>query len=213
MSCSQCRGIASFFDRKVATREYRKYLKKGPSKTTRWLIEGVRADIDEASSLLDIGGGIGAIQHALVGNGLSTGFSVDASPAYLETARSEAERTGYAAKMTYLLGDFVSLAPDVPPADIVTLDRVICCYDEMDRLVAESSSKARKRYGLVFPRVNFLTRIGAAFLNGFLRLKRSPFRIFLHDPARVEALLTNRGFDLFVHRKTLLWQVRIYASG
>lgn len=32
-------------------------------------------------------------------------------------------------------GDFVSLAPDLETADLVTLDRVVCCYPELEPLV------------------------------------------------------------------------------
>jgi len=213
MSCSQCRGIASFFDEKVAAREYRGYLKKGPGKTTRMLIEGIRAEGFRAISLLDIGGGIGAIQHALVGDCLVEGTSVDASPAYLETARSEAQREGYVDKMVYRQGDFVTLAPEIRQADVVALDRVICCYDDMSQLVRASASKAKQRYGLVFPRVNWLTRIGFPVVNLILRFRRSPFRIFLHAPDTVESILLDQGFVLRLHRCTLLWQVRLYAVG
>ncbi|WP_457652686.1 class I SAM-dependent methyltransferase [Rhodocaloribacter sp.] len=183
MSCTQCRGIASFFDEKVAARELRKYRKRGPHKTTQMLIDAIRAEAGEAETLLDIGGGIGAIQHALVGEGVvAQGLDVDASPAYLETARTEAERRGYAEKVRYLQGNFVDVADEVPPVDVVTLDRVICCFDDMEQLVTRSSEKAKRVYGLVFPRVTPFTRIGFRVLNAFLRFRRSAFRVFLHPP-------------------------------
>jgi magnesium-protoporphyrin O-methyltransferase len=212
MSCTQCRGIASFFDEKVAARELRKYRKRGPHKTTQMLIDAIRTEAGEAESLLDIGGGIGAVQHALVGEGVvAQGLDVDASPAYLETARAEAERRGYAEKVRYLQGNFVDVADEVPPVDVVTLDRVICCFDDMEQLVTRSSEKAQRLYGLVFPRVTPFTRIGFRVLNAFLRFRRSAFRVFLHPPEAVDALIRARGFSLRTHRRSLLWQVRLYA--
>ncbi len=211
MSCRQCQGITTFFDDRVAARERKKYLKKGPDKSTRLLIDALRAEAGDARTLLDIGGGVGAIQHAFVGDGFEAGVSVDASPAYLRTARAEAEVRGYAHKMRYLEGDFVALAPELPPADVVTLDRVICCFDDMEALVAHSARKAQALYGLVFPRVNVLTRPGFWFLNAMLRLRRSPFRTYLHPTERVDALIRGNGLKLCTYRQTFLWQVRIYT--
>ncbi|GIV58263.1 MAG: hypothetical protein KatS3mg042_1176 [Rhodothermaceae bacterium] len=211
MSCTQCRGVASFFDHRIAQRELKRYRRRGPSRTTQWLLEALRQEAPGARTLLDIGGGVGAIQHALVGNGYEAGISVDASPAYLEAARREAEARGYAHRMTYHLGDFTTLAPTLPACDVVTLDRVICCFDDMEALVTGSAKKARLAYGLVFPRVHLFTRIGFHLLNTFLRLRGSSFRIFLHPPDRVDALVRAHGLTLRVHRHTLLWQVRVYA--
>ncbi|RMF54261.1 MAG: class I SAM-dependent methyltransferase, partial [Bacteroidetes bacterium] len=117
MSCTQCRGVASFFDHRIAQRELKRYRRRGPSRTTQWLLEALRQEAPGARTLLDIGGGVGAIQHALVGNGYEAGISVDASPAYLEIARREAEARGYAHRMTYHLGDFTTLAPTLPACD------------------------------------------------------------------------------------------------
>ncbi len=212
MSCTQCKGIASFFDEKVAARELRKYRKRGPHKTTQMLIDAIRAEAGEAETLLDIGGGIGAIQHALVGEGVvAKGFDVDASTAYLETARTEAERRGYAEKVRYLQGNFVDVADEIPPVDVVTLDRVICCFDDMEQLVTRSSERAKRIYGLVFPRVTPFTRLGFRVLNAFLRFRRSAFRVFLHPPETVDALIRAHGLSLRTHRHSFLWQVRLYA--
>ena len=39
-------------------------------------------------------------------------------------------------RVRYEVGDFVALAPDVEPADVVALDRVVCCYPDMAALVS-----------------------------------------------------------------------------
>ncbi|QXD15082.1 class I SAM-dependent methyltransferase [Rhodocaloribacter litoris] len=211
MSCAQCRGIATFFDARLAARELKRYRRRGPLKTTRLLLDAIRTEAPGARSLLDIGGGVGAIQHALVGNGYEAGINVDASPAYLDAARTEAARLGYAHRMHYHAGDFVELAPSLPAADVVTLDRVVCCYDDVEALVTRSAAKARQVYGLVFPRVHLLTRIGFRLANAFFRLRRSPFRTYLHPPAAVDALVQQAGLTRRVSRRTLLWHVWLYA--
>ncbi|NNE35955.1 MAG: class I SAM-dependent methyltransferase, partial [Rhodothermales bacterium] len=154
MSC-QCKGIEDEFSGRVARRELRSYRKKGPRGTTRQLIDSVRAAANDPKSLLDIGGGVGAIQHELAKDGLSSVTNVDASTAYLAAAREEAERLSLTAERSYLQGDFVALADQVSDADIVTLDRVLCCYDDVEQLVIRSAAKAKQAYGLVYPTVTW----------------------------------------------------------
>jgi len=118
-------AMGSFYDPKRAASELRRYREKGPIPSTRALIEALVAEGVEGATLLDIGGGIGAIQHELLDAGVTHATSVDASAPYLSAARSECKRRGHDGRVTYLHGDFVELAESVPPADIVTLDRVV----------------------------------------------------------------------------------------
>ena len=111
MSCPQCQGHEHLFDQKTASQELKNYRKKGPSKSTRLLIEALTASSLKGMTLLDIGGGIGAIQHELLKLGLRHATSVDASVAYLEAAKDEAQRQGHADRVSYHYGDFVALAP------------------------------------------------------------------------------------------------------
>ncbi len=92
-------------------------------------------------ALLDIGGGVGAIAHALLQVGARQATDIDASTAYLAAARDEAARRGLVDRMSFQHGDFVALAPTLPATDIVTLDRVICCYDNMPELVSLSAAR------------------------------------------------------------------------
>ena len=139
MDCCQCRGIESQFDQNEAKRKLREYRRHGPARTTRILLDALMAEHIQGLTLLDIGGGIGAIQHALLKAGVSRAVDIDASSAYLSAAKSEAARQGYADRISYQHGNFVDLADSISPADIVTLDRAICCYHDMPALVGRSS--------------------------------------------------------------------------
>src|SRR3972149_5948454 len=66
MSCAQCQGIERMFDRRAAERELRQYRAAGPGGTTRLLIDALKAEGVAGLTLLDIGGGGGAIQHELL---------------------------------------------------------------------------------------------------------------------------------------------------
>jgi hypothetical protein len=120
----------TFYNEKRAASHLRKYREKGPILLTRALIDTLRAEGVEGATLLDIGGGIGAIQHDLIDAGVTYRTSVDASAPYPDAVRQESERRGHAGRVTYLHGDFVDLAESVPPAGIVTLDRAINVYPD-----------------------------------------------------------------------------------
>lgn len=200
----------ALFDDRMARRNLDDYLRKGPDRTTRQLIDAIRAHGVEGATLLDIGGGIGAIQLELLAAGLSAAVDVDASRAYLATAKSEAERRGVADRVTYHYGDFAELAGEIPAADIVTLDRVVCCYGDMARLVGASAAKARDLYGLVYPVDRWWIRAGAAAGNLALRLIRQSFRFHVHASASVDAAVRRHGFALATSERGLLWQMALY---
>jgi magnesium-protoporphyrin O-methyltransferase len=172
----------------------------------------VRMGVD-GKSVIDIGGGVGAVQHGLLEAGASQALSVEASGAYDEVAREEAARRGLSDRITHLHGDFVELAESIPAADIVTLDRVICCYPDMRALVGASSQRARRAYGLVYPRSVWWLRPAFALGNMILRLRRSPFRIFLHPTREVEAIAAAHGLRRVFHRLHGVWQVAVFTAG
>jgi SAM-dependent methyltransferase len=210
MSCPQCVGIERFFDDAVARRELRRYRRKGPAKTTRMLVEGLAREGVDGATFLDVGGGIGAVHHELVAAGAAEGTCVDASPAYLEAARSESAKRGNAERVRYVLGDFVELQSEVGAADLVALDRVVCCYPDMAALVDGTATRARRAYGLVYPRDTRFVRIMIGMLNLVQRLRRHPFRVFVHPTSEVEARLLAAGLERATRATTLMWQVVIF---
>ena len=211
MGCPQCQGIERFFGRRQAERQLKHYRAHGPDKTTRLLLDALRAAGVDGLSLLDIGGGIGAIQLELLRAGVASATDVDASTGYLAVARGEAEREQLDGRVSYHHGNFVDLAADVAPADVVTLDRVICCYPDMRALVSASTAKATRLYGLVYPRDTWWMRAILGAGNAFLRLQRTPFRVFVHPSATVDALIQGAGLRPRYHRNAGLWQVSVYA--
>lgn len=207
--CGHCQDAEGFFGEGTARRELRRYRRTGPTKSTRLLLGPLRADAAGAT-LLDVGGGIGAIQHELFNEGLQAATQVDASGPYLAAARGEAERSGHGDQATFVHGDFVELSNGVPQADLVTLDRVICCYPHLEALLAASMGRARRVVGLVYPRERWGTRVALAVGNLWFRIRRSSFRAYLHSPERVGALLDEGGFQLEEGARTFLWRVEIY---
>ncbi len=211
MGCCQSQGIENMFDKKVANRQLKRYLKKGPSKTTSMLLDAINKKGVQGLNFLDIGGGIGAIQYDLIKAGASNGTSIEASSAFFDIVKEEALQNGLAERVNFKYGDFTATASDVDSADIVTLDKVICCYDDMSELVGLSSKLARKIYAVIYPRDVWWTKLALLMVNFYPRIKGSSFRVFIHPTKKVEEIIFGNGLKRNYYATTLFWQVAIFT--
>jgi magnesium-protoporphyrin O-methyltransferase len=205
-------GFARHFDKKRVAQELQAYQTEGPVPTTRALIHALLGAGVKDATLLDIGGGVGAIQYALLEAGARSATSVEASADYLDVAREEALRHKLRDRIRYEAGDFVDVAARVALADIVTLDRVVCCYADMEKLVRLSAERSRRLYGLVYPRDRALIRAGVRVENFFRWLFRNRFRSYVHAVDAMDALIRSLGFGLRQRLRTFKWEVVVYEK-
>ena len=210
MDACGCDGLASMFDRRTAQRDLDRYRRKGADRTTRLLLDLIGREHVESASILDIGGGIGIIDRELLKAGAGHAVMVDASPAYLAVARQEARAANLLDRIEFVDGDFVARAAGIDAADIVTLDRVICCYPDVEALVGQSAARARMVYGLVLPKDRWLTRTGLRVLNVWYRLRRSAYRAYAHPNARIDELVAAAGLRPRSESGTFIWRVVVY---
>ena len=146
----------------------------------------------------------------LLAAGATSAVDVDGSPAYVAVAQREAARAGLRDRVTYVTGDFVELGQSLAPADLVALDRVVCCYPDMEALVRLSASRTLRRYGLVYPRDSWWIRAASGAFNGANRLLRRRLRFHAHRTADVEATVAAAGLRRVDIRRTILWQVAVF---
>jgi hypothetical protein len=198
------------FGARMARRQLKRLRRRGPSRETQLLIDALRAAAPPNATVLDIGAGLGAVQGALLEGGATRATSVDASSAYIAAARELARERGYESRVTYVAGDFVDRAHDIEPADIVALDKVICCYPDAVRLVGLSADRARRLYGFVVPHDRPMHRFFSRAVNVFERLLRRDYRSYIHPHALLDALLRERGFRPRSESGTAVWAVRVY---
>ena len=210
MDACGCEQGFEIFDRRTAEADLRRYRKDGPDRSTRMLLDLIRASGIRGASVLDVGAGIGVIDHELLRDGASHAVLVDASPTSLEAARSEARRRGHLDRVDFVDGDFVARAASIDLADIVTLDRVVCCYPDVESLVRLSSTRARALYGLVLPRDRWILRLGLGLMNVWFRLRGMRYRAFVHPNARVDAIVGEAGLHPTREERTFVWRVVIY---
>jgi SAM-dependent methyltransferase len=207
--CGCDRGF-EIFDRRTAAQDVERYQRHGPDTTTRMLLDMIQERGIRGAGVLDIGAGIGVIDHELLRAGAGHAVLVDASGPSLEAARSEARRRGHLDRLDFVDGDFVARASAIDHADIVILDRVVCCYPDVDSLVRLSAFRARSLYGLVLPRDRLLIRVGLRLLNVWFRLRGLAYRAFAHSNDRVDALVAEAGLRSASEGRTFFWRVVLY---
>lgn len=199
------------FTAKRAARELSRYRARGPGVTTKLLRDGLAAADLLHGTLLDVGSGVGSLTFELLERGLTGAVAVDASRAYLSAAADEAARRGQSHLTTFVHGDFVALAAGLPPADIVTLDRVICCYPGYQPLLEHALQHARRTLALSYPRDRWFVKWVVRFENAARRLAANPFRTFVHPPAAMQQVIGNAGFELVSRSQTRKWSSDVYA--
>ncbi|MGH7539671.1 MAG: hypothetical protein ACRELC_01610 [Gemmatimonadota bacterium] len=205
-----CGAIERHFDRARVESELAAYRRDGPGKTTRLLIELLAGAGVRGLRLLDVGAGLGALGAGLFPHGLRSSVQIDASEAYGAAAADLAAQRGHADRVELHSGDFVSMATGMAVADIVTLDRVICCYDDMPALVDASVSKAERLYALSVPRNAWPVRRFIGVENLLRRLRGNPFRTFVHPTDEIDRRVRQQGFEIAGEARALLWWVAVY---
>jgi hypothetical protein len=204
-------GCVNTFSTQDAERDLAAYRREGAGAATKALIDAIRSEGVEGASLLDVGGGIGAIQLELLSAGLDSVEAIDASEAYVTLARAEAARRGFADRATHRYGTLAELADAVGPADIVTLDKVVCCNADLPQLLGDVVLRARRMIGLVYPRDRWWNGIAAAGLAAWNRVTRDPTRWYVHPDTEVDGILRSAGFERREVDRTFIWQVALYV--
>lgn len=210
--CSTYGDVAgAHFDERIAWRELANYRKKGPGSTTRLLrdllLETGRID----GVLLDVGSGIGGLTFELLAHGIGRAIAVDASPANLAAATEEAVRRKKVGAIQFVHGDFLAVAPQIPSASVVTLDRVICCYPLYEPLLKESLRHAERYFAYSYPREVWYVRAAITFENAIRRIRGNPFRAFVHPVTRMTQVIQGAGFRLMSRRQTWQWSADVYV--
>ncbi|MGH7528083.1 MAG: methyltransferase domain-containing protein [Gemmatimonadales bacterium] len=172
------------------------------------LLQDVQA---EPTTLLDIGAGVGVLHHELLNRTARTATHVEAASAYVAAARAEAARRGHGDRIRFVHGDAVALAGELEPADLVTLDRVLCCYPDLEPLIQVTTSKARRYYAASFPHERWYMHAHTAWQNFTRRRAGNPFRTYVHSVDRIQDLLRAAGLRPLASRRTLAWEVTLHG--
>jgi hypothetical protein len=200
--CCTPAGYRKIFGERTARRDVRRYRRRGLDRAARKIADFLIAQGVEGDSVLEIGGGVGAIQLELLKAGAARTTNVELSPEYEPFA---AELLGDETRVERRLGDFV--VDDVEAADDVVLHRVVCCYPDPDVLVGAAADHALRRLVLSFPPDTRLFRIGSTVANAYLAVRRTEFRSFVHPVPKILGAARARGLEPTFEARTPMWRI------
>jgi len=207
-----CCGADMFFNAKTATKEYNKYLKKGPLKATAKVIQQLAGQNLENKSLIDVGGGIGAIQWWFLEQGGQQTTGIDASSGYLQKAHEHATENGWGNKTSFIEGDCTEKYNEVDDAHFITLDKVVCCYPDYKDIISATCEKSREYVSLSYPMDGIISHALRNIGSLYFKIKKNPYRPFVHSVKEIRELFSQKGYERVAHNISFPWHVETYKK-
>jgi hypothetical protein len=205
--CCTPKGYRQIFSERSARGQARSYRRDGLDATSRRIVELLKEEGVEGLTLLEVGGGIGAIQIELLKAGMARAVSIELTPTYEASATELLREAGFEDRVERRVMDFVDSGADVAAADIVVMNRVICCYPDLPRLAGQAASHASRLLVMSFPKERWWTRVVVWMANFGMAVTRREFRLFLHPTAQIIATAGMHGLKPSVNRSTFFWQI------
>jgi magnesium-protoporphyrin O-methyltransferase len=207
--CCCARDYERVFGRKAADRDARRFRRRGLRGSAKDVVE-LAGDV-RGSTVLEVGGGVGAIELELLAGGAARATNVELSAKYEQPATELAVERGLSGRIERRIGDFVEEADALEPHDLVVMHRVVCCYPDVDALVGSGAVRARKRMVLTYPQERRLIRAALAAVNAVMRLSGSSFQVYVHPFERIAAAAS--GMQLVERRRHgFVWETAAFAT-
>lgn len=205
--CCSPKGYQWFFSEKNARADAQSYRKKGLDPTSRRIVDYLKERGVEGRTLLEVGGGVGAIQIELLKAGVTRAISVELTPTYEQVALELLNEAGFADRVERKVTDFAQSAGDFAAADIVIMNRVICCYPDMPVLAGAAADHTAEVLVMSFPKRTWWTRALLVAGNLVLRVTRREFQVFVHPPDQILAEAERHGLRKALDAPGIFWEV------
>ena len=206
VDCCDPNGLDRVFTGRLVRRELRAFRREGLNRRQQEIV-ALLGPLVPGSSVLDIGCGIGAIGTTLLTGGAGSGLFVDVSSAYLNAAREVGAEAGIEERAAFYRDDFATSARPYPEADVVVLDRVVCCYPDAQALLEKAAHHSQRTLVFSYPRPFWFMPLFRALCALGMRLVGQHYRFFLHDPQLLLRAATSAGHGQVVTRPVGLWQL------
>jgi 2-polyprenyl-3-methyl-5-hydroxy-6-metoxy-1,4-benzoquinol methylase len=205
--CCDPGGYEATFSEAFARRRARRYRRRGPTRVERRLVGFLIDQGIEGATILEIGGGVGEVQVELLRAGAARVTNLEISPSYEAEARQLLETTGFSGRVDRRIIDIAAAPDEVEPADVVVLNRVVCCYENYPALLAAAGSHSRRLLVFSHPPRSALLRALFAWDNVVRRLRRNDFRGFVHPPEAMLRVLEAEGLAVQARHHSWDWDV------
>lgn len=205
--CCEPSGYRDLFGGRFSRRLARRYRKRGLDRTATHIVEFLEAEGLAGATVLEIGGGVGAIQLELLRRGAARTTNLELVDSYEADAAELATEAGVADRMVRRQLDLARTPGAVEPHDVVVLHRVVCCYPDARRLLAVAADHADRLLVFSHPPRNLRSRALTAGENLLLRLRRSAFRTYVHDPSAMVAAAESGQLRARYRHRGFTWHV------
>src|SRR5207237_1781376 len=158
-------------------------------------------------TLLALCGVIGAIQIELLRAGISRAVNIELTPTYEEAAQALLREARLEDRVERRVMDFAEATGEVEAADIVIMNRVICCYPDMPKLAGAAADHTREVLVVSFPKKRWWIRAAINLGDLALRVGRQRFQIFLHPPDKILATAERHGLKTVSNTTSFFWEV------
>ena len=208
--CCSPSGYRHFFNQKEARRKLRQYRKKGLDGTAKQMTSYLTQRGMDDQTVLEVGGGIGSLQVELLQAGAAKAVNVDISSGYENVAKQLLAEEGLADKVERNVMDFAEQAEEFDTADTVVMNRVVCCYPFMEKLMTAASGRSKRFLAASFPRDRRAARIVVGFGNFMLRLRKVDFQAYVHSNDEIIAAAAGRGFKVAFDDQDFIWRTIVF---
>lgn len=208
--CCARHGQEELFGERFARRAAKRYRRKGPDPMARALAKRASARGLEDATVLEIGGGVGEVLLQLLAGGAREGEVVELVPAYEQEAAALAAEAGVGERASYRTADLVADPAARREADVVVLNKVVCCTPDGIELAGIAAGLARRTLVLSFPRGVWWVRAAFGAANLVFRIRFSRFRTFVHPPEELRGAVEQQGLELTSTRDGPLFRIAAF---
>ncbi|AXH95181.1 class I SAM-dependent methyltransferase [Ornithinimicrobium avium] len=202
-------GYDEVFTERQARWLRRRYEKRGLGEPGRTMVDLVAARGLDGATVLEIGGGVGELHVELLRRGAARASSVELTSSWGAEARRLLRDHQLEGRVTRAVGDLVQDPGLAGEADVVVLNRVVCCYPDVVSLLAAAGSRAGRTLAFSYPPRNAVVRVGLAVVNGWQRFKGRDYRAFAHPPGMMHEVLEQAGLRPVVRTRSGVWTVSV----
>ena len=210
-ACSTESRIARHFDAKVAERLAQRQ-DPGLVAVSERLRDALMALDPTNKTVLELGCGRGGLLLQLIQAGAAHATGVDLSSASIDAARDRFEQAQLSERAHLSVGD--AARAQLEPHDWVILDRVICCYPDVERLLSNTLPATRHILAFTVPTSRgwrgVIARLEWWFENAWNTMRGQPCPSYVHNLDLIEARLAIGGFRPIHRDGHRLWHIAIY---
>lgn len=210
--CCRAAPCEEIFGPQTAEGDLDEYLARGLGSIAARMLDAIPAEVvSRAGRVVDIGGGIGALQAELLLRGAATGEVIELVRAYRPYAERLAIRLGIGDRTTFRVADLIDDPHQVEAADVVIMHRVVCCSADGLRLTGVAAGLTRQVLAFSYPRSLAVLRWAEKLQEPFARLFRRRYRFYIHNAAALRMAATSTGMSLLATGKSTFWEYAVFA--